>query len=69
MAAKCHGCQKELSAGAPVLGVFAGRKPSYGSRTVIWSELYDPQLLLVYHSECMQKMWEETMNEKLPLAT
>ena len=66
MAEICHGCQEDLPASIPVLGVFAGRKPSYGSRAVVWSELYDPQLLLAYHPECLRKMWEETMYEKLP---
>jgi len=66
MADICHGCQEELPASGAVLGVFAGRKPSYGSREVVWGELYNPQLLLAYHAECMREMWEETMYEKLP---
>ena len=66
MADKCHGCKGELPASGEIMGVFAGRKPSYGSLAVVWSELYDPQLLLAYHPECMRKLWEESMYENLP---
>ena len=66
MADICQGCQEELTASSTIMGVFAGRKPSYGSLAVVWSELYDPQLLLAYHPECLRKLWEESMYEKLP---
>jgi hypothetical protein len=66
MADTCQGCHGELPESGTILGVFAGRKPSYGSLAAVWSELYDPQLLLAYHPECMRKLWEESMNETLP---
>ena len=66
MADTCHGCKEELLASGMILGVFAGRKPSYGSLAVVWTELYDPQLLLAFHPECMRKLWEQSMDETLP---
>jgi hypothetical protein len=51
------------------MGVFGARKPSYGSPATYWHELYDGQIMLVFHPECMQKMWEAKVGEQLPEPT
>ncbi len=69
MVETCHGCGKEIEVNARVMGVFGARKPSYGAAVTLWSELYDGQIIFVYHPECMQEMWQSRLGEELPEAT
>ncbi len=69
MAETCRGCDKEIEVNAKVMGVFGARKPSYGAPVTLWSELYDGQIIFVYHPECMQQIWESQVGERLPEVT
>ena len=69
MAETCHECGGEIGVNDRVMGVFGARKPSYGAPTTIWAELYDGQIIFVYHPQCMETIWESKMGETLPEAT
>ncbi len=69
MVETCHECGEPLGVNARVMGVFGARKPSYGAPATLWAELYDGQIIFVYHPECLQKLWESKIGENLPEAT
>ena len=63
----CHECGEDVTVRERVMGVVAGQTPNYKSNKLVWSELAGAEIVLLFHVECMEKMWLQKTEEVLPV--
>ena len=66
MSDTCHECGEEVGVRDRVMGVLSAQTPSYKSAHLLWSELSGAEIILLFHPDCMEKMWLQKTEERLP---
>ena len=66
MADTCHECGGEIGVRDKIMGVLSAQTPGYKSDRLLWSELSGAQIILLFHPNCMEKMWLQKTEEMLP---